>query len=90
MTSNAIRSIRRKKSALSEVKIAVIGAPGVGKSGKHMLIVNFFLQATLGGDARGAGQGHGTFDFGTSIIFLGDSGSLKYTTKSDHNSYDKS
>lgn len=34
MTSNAIRSIRRKKSSLSEVKIAVIGAPGVGKSGK--------------------------------------------------------
>lgn len=26
--------IRRKKSSLSEVKIAVIGATGVGKSGK--------------------------------------------------------
>lgn len=25
--------IRRKKSSLSEVKIAVVGAPGVGKSG---------------------------------------------------------
>lgn len=34
MTSNAIRGIRRKKSSLSEVKVAVIGAPGVGKSGK--------------------------------------------------------
>ena len=29
-----IRGIRRKKSSLSEVKIAIIGAPGVGKSGK--------------------------------------------------------
>lgn len=34
MTSNAIRGIRRKKSSLSEVKVAVIGAPGVGKSGE--------------------------------------------------------
>ena len=34
MTSNAIRGIRRKKSSLSEVKVAVIGAPAVGKSGK--------------------------------------------------------
>ncbi|XP_076036175.1 ras-related and estrogen-regulated growth inhibitor isoform X2 [Oratosquilla oratoria] len=32
MTSNAIRGMRRKKSSLSEVKIAVLGAPGVGKS----------------------------------------------------------
>ncbi|XP_014487065.1 PREDICTED: ras-related and estrogen-regulated growth inhibitor isoform X2 [Dinoponera quadriceps] len=32
MTSNAIRGIRRKKSSLCEVKVAVIGAPGVGKS----------------------------------------------------------
>ncbi|XP_047481074.1 ras-related and estrogen-regulated growth inhibitor-like isoform X2 [Penaeus chinensis] len=32
MTSNAIRGIRRKKSSLSEVKIAVLGGPGVGKS----------------------------------------------------------
>ena len=31
----AIRQVRRKKSSLSEVKIAVVGAPGVGKSGKH-------------------------------------------------------
>lgn len=28
------RGIRRKKSSLSEVKIAVIGAQSVGKSGK--------------------------------------------------------
>lgn len=35
MTSNAIRGIRRKKSSLSEVKIAVLGAPGVGKSGEY-------------------------------------------------------
>nr|CAD7454235.1 unnamed protein product [Timema tahoe] len=32
MTSNAIRGIRRKKSTLSEVKVAVVGAPAVGKS----------------------------------------------------------
>ena len=30
----AIRQVRRKKSSLSEVKIAVVGAPGVGKSGE--------------------------------------------------------
>jgi Ras-like protein family protein 11A len=35
MTSNAIRGIRRKKSSLSEVKVAVIGAPSVGKSGEY-------------------------------------------------------
>jgi hypothetical protein len=35
MTSNAIRGIRRKKSSLSEVKVAVIGAPAVGKSGEY-------------------------------------------------------
>lgn len=29
------RGIRRKKSSLSEVKIAVIGALGVGKSGMY-------------------------------------------------------
>ncbi len=35
MSSSAgIRGIRRKKSSLSEVKIAIIGAPGVGKSGE--------------------------------------------------------
>lgn len=36
MTSNAIRGIRRKKSSLSEVKIAVLGGPGVGKSGEYL------------------------------------------------------
>ncbi len=35
MTSNAIRGIRRKKSSLSEVKVAVLGAPAVGKSGQY-------------------------------------------------------
>lgn len=39
MTSNAIRGIRRKKSSLCEVKVAVIGAPGVGKSGGYTSIV---------------------------------------------------
>lgn len=33
MASTGIRGIRRKKSSLGEVKVAVIGAPGVGKSG---------------------------------------------------------
>lgn len=28
------KGIRRKKSSLAEVKVAVIGAPSVGKSGK--------------------------------------------------------
>lgn len=28
------RGIRRKKSTLTELKIAVVGSPGVGKSGK--------------------------------------------------------
>ena len=32
--------VRRKKSTLSEVKLAVIGAPGVGKSG--LLIIFYF------------------------------------------------
>lgn len=39
MTSNAIRGIRRKKSSLCEVKVAVIGAPGVGKSGKSFILL---------------------------------------------------
>lgn len=30
------RGIRRKKSTLTELKIAVIGSPGVGKSGKKI------------------------------------------------------
>lgn len=38
MTTNAIRGIRRKKSSLCEVKVGVIGAPGVGKSGNFILI----------------------------------------------------
>ena len=33
-----IRQVRRKKSSLSEVKIAVVGAPGVGKSGMNEII----------------------------------------------------
>lgn len=39
MTSNAIRGIRRKKSSLCEVKVAVIGAPGVGKSGEFFMFL---------------------------------------------------
>lgn len=40
MTSNAIRGIRRKKSTLCEIKVAVIGAPGVGKSGSlHLFFI---------------------------------------------------
>jgi len=35
MSANPIRGIRRKKSSLTEVKIAVLGAPGVGKSGEQ-------------------------------------------------------
>lgn len=42
MTSNAIKGIRRKKSSLCEVKVAVIGAPGVGKSGKWIPIKRNF------------------------------------------------
>lgn len=32
------KATRRKKSSLTEVKVAVIGAPGVGKSGKVILL----------------------------------------------------
>ncbi|XP_055384067.1 ras-related and estrogen-regulated growth inhibitor [Condylostylus longicornis] len=39
------RGIRRKKSSLSEVKIAVVGAPGVGKSA---LIVRFISKRYIG------------------------------------------
>ena len=40
----AIRQVRRKKSSLSEVKIAVVGAPGVGKSGKDDIrYLSFFF-----------------------------------------------
>jgi hypothetical protein len=41
MSSSGIRGIRRKKSSLGEVKVAVIGAPGVGKSGKFFEQVFF-------------------------------------------------
>lgn len=34
------KGMRRKKSSLSEVKVAVIGAPGVGKSGN--ILFTFF------------------------------------------------
>ena len=43
MTSNAIRGIRRKKSTLSEVKVAVIGAPAVGKSGEYATVQHLVL-----------------------------------------------
>lgn len=43
MTSNAIRGIRRKKSSLCEVKVAVIGAPGVGKSGEYYVLSRILL-----------------------------------------------
>ena len=33
----AIRQVRRKKSNLLEVKIVVVGAPGVGKSGRNLI-----------------------------------------------------
>lgn len=45
MSTNAMRGIRRKKSSLSEVKIAVLGAPGVGKSA---LIVRFLTKRYIG------------------------------------------
>lgn len=31
------RGIRRKKSTLTELKIAVVGAPSVGKSGRYFI-----------------------------------------------------
>lgn len=40
-----IRQVRRKKSSLSEVKIAVLGAPGVGKSA---LTVRFLTKRYIG------------------------------------------
>ncbi|XP_025422174.1 ras-related and estrogen-regulated growth inhibitor isoform X2 [Sipha flava] len=45
MSSNPIRGIRRKKSSLTEVKIAVLGAPGVGKSA---LTVRFLTKRYIG------------------------------------------
>ena len=43
-SSTSIRSIRRKKSTLTEVKIAILGAPGVGKSGKYIYFIKVSLQ----------------------------------------------
>lgn len=34
------KGIRRKKSSLSEIKVAVVGAPGVGKSGTYIKPIN--------------------------------------------------
>lgn len=49
MSSNSgikgIRQVRRKKSSLSEVKIVVLGAPGVGKSA---LTVRFLTKRYIG------------------------------------------
>lgn len=43
--ANTIRGIRRKKSSLSEVKIAVLGASGVGKTA---LTVRFLTKRYIG------------------------------------------
>lgn len=43
MSSNAIRGIRRKKSTISEVKIAVLGATGVGKSGESRFFASLLV-----------------------------------------------
>ncbi|XP_033222964.1 ras-related and estrogen-regulated growth inhibitor isoform X2 [Belonocnema kinseyi] len=45
MAGTTIRSIRRKKSSLCEVKVGVIGAPGVGKSA---LTVRFLTRRYIG------------------------------------------
>ncbi|XP_046390333.1 ras-related and estrogen-regulated growth inhibitor-like protein [Ischnura elegans] len=45
MSSNAIRAIRRKKSTLSEVRVAVLGGPSVGKSA---LTVRFLTKRYIG------------------------------------------
>lgn len=45
MSSSGMRGIRRKKSSMTEVKIAVIGAPGVGKSA---LVVRFLTKRYIG------------------------------------------
>ncbi|KOX71844.1 Ras-like protein family member 11B [Melipona quadrifasciata] len=55
MTSNAIRGIRRKKSSLCEVKVAVIGAPGVGKSA---LTVRFLTRRYIGEYDHQSGEEH--------------------------------
>ena len=43
----AIRQARRKKSSLSEVKIAVVGAPGVGKSGESLVEYTLYTGGKL-------------------------------------------
>ncbi|CAG0922412.1 unnamed protein product [Notodromas monacha] len=45
MTTTGIRGIRRKKSTLSEVKLVVFGAPGVGKTA---LTVRFLTKRYIG------------------------------------------
>ena len=40
MNSSPIRAIRRKKSLLSEIKVLVVGAPHVGKSGFFVVAFN--------------------------------------------------
>lgn len=41
------RGIRRKKSSLSEVKVAVIGAPSVGKSGTFSAVIIYYYLEKL-------------------------------------------
>uniref|UniRef100_A0A6A7G3M8 small monomeric GTPase n=2 Tax=Hirondellea gigas TaxID=1518452 RepID=A0A6A7G3M8_9CRUS len=45
MSGAGMRGIRRKKSSMTEVKIAVLGAPGVGKSA---LVVRFLTKRYIG------------------------------------------
>ncbi|KAF2367594.1 Small GTPase superfamily [Trinorchestia longiramus] len=45
MSSSGMRGIRRKKSSMAEVKIAVVGAPSVGKSA---LVVRFLTKRYIG------------------------------------------
>lgn len=46
MNSSPIRGIRRKKSLLSEIKVLVVGAPGVGKSGIFILILSLYQRSS--------------------------------------------
>ena len=41
------RGIRRKKSSLSEVKVAVVGAPSVGKSGTCSGVIVYYLKCSV-------------------------------------------
>ena len=41
--SNLKPYLKRKKSSLGETKIAVLGADGVGKSGKYFIILNLYV-----------------------------------------------